>query len=45
MGMLDCVKQIRAFKASQDVRETILGRTAATLLGQDQGQAKRAARG
>ena len=43
MGMLDCVKQIRAFKAAQEVRDTILGRTAATLLAE--GQAKQAMRG
>ncbi len=43
MGMLDCVKQIRAFKASQEVRDTILGTTAATLLGESQGTPRRAA--
>jgi aminocarboxymuconate-semialdehyde decarboxylase len=44
MGMLDCVKQIRAFKASQEVRDTILNRNAERLLGESQGQARQAAR-
>jgi hypothetical protein len=43
--MLDCVKQIRAFKASQEVRDTILGQTAATLLGEGQGTRRAAKAG
>jgi aminocarboxymuconate-semialdehyde decarboxylase len=45
MGMLDCVKQIRAFKAPQQVRDTILGTAAAALFGEDRASARRVARG
>jgi aminocarboxymuconate-semialdehyde decarboxylase len=43
MGLLDCVKQVRALKASIEDRNLILGTAAAGLLGDVQSPAKRAA--
>jgi aminocarboxymuconate-semialdehyde decarboxylase len=43
MGLLDCVKQVRALKASIEDRNLILGTAASSLLGEAQPQVRRAA--
>jgi hypothetical protein len=44
MGMLDCVKQIRAFNAPEQVRDTILSTAPAKLLGEGREDRRRTSR-